>query len=132
MKDSLATAISDITQMLKSQDTAQQSPDKFRELLDTLYSYYMGLEDNKSFENCITGDKDYFINHLSLACERATSIDIISAFIMESGVRLIIDDLKKAADRGVKIRILQKSTTRFLKKSWQKAQPRNGIQRAFT
>ena len=40
----------------------------------------------------------------SMAC--AEQIDIIVSFLMESGVRLLLADLKQALDRGVKIRIL--------------------------
>lgn len=40
------------------------------------------------------------------AIRNAKSIRIIAAFIMESGVRLLIDDLNYAADRGAKIQIL--------------------------
>lgn len=56
--------------------------------------------------NCITGDDDHLINKLTKAFEKAEAIDIIVAFLMESGVKLLRDDLKKAMDRGVKIRIL--------------------------
>lgn len=106
MKDNLLPAISDITELLEKENINKQSSDKLHELLENLNSYYMGLDDSTPLKNSITGDRDYFINYLKPACERAVNIDMISAFIMESGVRLIIDDLKKAADRGVKIRIL--------------------------
>lgn len=43
---------------------------------------------------------------IKLALNRATSIDIIVSFLMESGVRSLISDLRSAIDRGVKIRIL--------------------------
>jgi len=37
---------------------------------------------------------------------RAVQIDMIVSFLMESGVRMILDDLEQALKRGVKIRIL--------------------------
>lgn len=43
---------------------------------------------------------------LKQAIRNAKSIRIIAAFVMESGVRLLIDDLNYAADRGAKIQIL--------------------------
>lgn len=37
---------------------------------------------------------------------RAKLIDIIVSFLMESGVRMLLSDLKSALHRGVRIRIL--------------------------
>ena len=45
-------------------------------------------------------------NELKKSFENAKSIDIIVSFLMESGVKLILNDLKKAIEKGVKIRIL--------------------------
>lgn len=56
--------------------------------------------------NCITGGDDHLIHRLREAFKKAKSIDIIVAFLMESGVKLLKDDLKEAMARGVKIRIL--------------------------
>lgn len=56
--------------------------------------------------NCITGDNDHLIYRLREAFKKAKSIDIIVAFLMEPGVKLLKDDLKEAMARGVKIRIL--------------------------
>ena len=36
----------------------------------------------------------------------ARQIDIIVSFLMESGVRMLLDDLKKALDSGTKVRVL--------------------------
>lgn len=58
------------------------------------------------YNNCITGDNDHLINRLREAFKKAKSIDIIVAFLMESGVKLLKNDLKEAMDRGIKIRIL--------------------------
>ena len=55
--------------------------------------------------NSITGDKDHLYNHLKLSFKEAHSIDIIVSFLMESGVKLILNDLKEAIDRGVRVRI---------------------------
>jgi len=56
--------------------------------------------------NAITGDKDYLYYRLKNSFKTAKSIDIIVSFLMESGVKLILNDLKDAIDRGVRIRIL--------------------------
>lgn len=56
--------------------------------------------------NAITGDENHLYNHLKKSIKNAVAIDIIVSFLMESGVKLIIDDLKEAIDREVKIRIL--------------------------
>lgn len=43
---------------------------------------------------------------LKMSMLRADKIDIIVSFLMESGVRMILKDLKAALDRGVEVRIL--------------------------
>lgn len=56
--------------------------------------------------NSITGDKDHIYPKLKQSFKIATTIDIIVSFLMESGVKLLLQDLKEALNRGVKIRIL--------------------------
>lgn len=56
--------------------------------------------------NAITGDKNHLYEHLKISFKNAFAIDIIVSFLMESGVKLILNDLKDAIDRGVKVRIL--------------------------
>lgn len=57
-------------------------------------------------ENCIVGDKDFLINRLREAFKKAVKIDIIVAFLMESGVKLLEQDLRDAVDRGIHVRVL--------------------------
>ena len=56
--------------------------------------------------NVITGNNNYLYYRLKEAIKKATSIDIIVSFLMGSGVKLILDDLKEAIDKGVRVRIL--------------------------
>lgn len=56
--------------------------------------------------NCITGNQDHFVNYLREAFKKAKSIDIIVAFLMESGVRLLEADLRSIKERNIPIRIL--------------------------
>jgi superfamily II DNA or RNA helicase/HKD family nuclease len=56
--------------------------------------------------NCSTGGNDYLLPKLTASLKRAKTIDIIVGFLMESGVKLLIEDLKQGADKGVRIRIL--------------------------
>ena len=56
--------------------------------------------------NSITGNKQYLINRLKTSIKNAKRIDIIVSFLMESGVKMLLNDLKEALDRGVNIRIL--------------------------
>lgn len=59
--------------------------------------------------NVMTGGRDqrrYLIYQLQESLKRADKVDIIVSFLMESGVRMILKDLKAALDRGVQIRIL--------------------------
>lgn len=57
----------------------------------------------------MTGDRNksrYLLYQLKLSMARAKQIDIIVSFLMESGVRILLSDLKAALQRGVRIRIL--------------------------
>lgn len=56
--------------------------------------------------NAFTGDNNNFYANLKESIINAKSIDIIVSFLMESGVKLIINDLKDKIDSGCKIRIL--------------------------
>ncbi len=59
-------------------------------------------ETDKVFTGMSAKLKDVLKNSI----KSAQRIDLIVSFLMESGVKLILDDLKDAADRGVPIRIL--------------------------
>ena len=57
----------------------------------------------------MTGDRNrnrFLYYQLKLSMRKAERIDIIVSFLMESGVRMILKDLKEALDRGVQVRIL--------------------------
>lgn len=57
----------------------------------------------------MTGDKNksrFLYYQLKMSMLKAKRIDIIVSFLMESGVRMILKDLKAALSRGVQIRIL--------------------------
>lgn len=60
-------------------------------------------------ENVSLGGDDrrnHLYSRLKECFKKADKIDIIVSFLMTSGVKLIIDDLKSAVDRGASIRIL--------------------------
>ena len=66
----------------------------------------------------MTGDRNksrFLLYQLKLSMAQAKQIDIIVSFLMESGVRMLLKDLKAALDRGVRIRIL---TGNYLGKIW--------------
>lgn len=59
--------------------------------------------------NSITGNSNrskYLYWQLKEDFKTAESIDFIVSFLMESGIKIILPDLRAAVDRGVKIRIL--------------------------
>ncbi len=56
--------------------------------------------------NCITGHNDHLYKHIQQSIHKATSIDIIVSFLMESGVKLIKKDLEEIKDKNIPIRIL--------------------------
>ena len=62
-----------------------------------------------SIENVLTGGDNkgrHLLYQLKLSMAMAESIDIIVSFLMESGVKMILQDLQAALDRGVPVRIL--------------------------
>ena len=57
----------------------------------------------------MTGDKNkgrFLYYQLKMSMHKAKQIDIIVSFLMESGVRMILKDLKEALDRGAVVRVL--------------------------
>ena len=57
----------------------------------------------------MTGDRDkrmYLYYQLIHSLKKAESVDIIVSFLMESGVKMLLDELDNALKRGAKIRIL--------------------------
>lgn len=57
----------------------------------------------------MTGDRNrsrFLYYQLRISMKKAKRIDIIVSFLMESGVKLILRDLREALDRGVQVRIL--------------------------
>ncbi|MDO9490952.1 DEAD/DEAH box helicase family protein [Acetobacterium sp.] len=56
--------------------------------------------------NCVTGAADHFYRYLKEAISGAEQIDMNVSFLMVSGIKLVLDDLKTAAAKGVNIRIL--------------------------
>lgn len=67
----------------------------------------MNLPTDINSPNVITGDEDNYLSHwLKQSITRANRIDIIVSFLMESGVKMLVEDLKDAIDRGAEVRIL--------------------------
>lgn len=56
--------------------------------------------------NCITGNQDHLYKHIQQSLHSAKSIDIIVSFLMESGVKLIKEDLEEIKNKNIPIRIL--------------------------
>ncbi|MDE7417057.1 MAG: DEAD/DEAH box helicase family protein [Lachnospiraceae bacterium] len=57
----------------------------------------------------MTGDRNrsrFLYYQLKMSLMKAKRVDIIVSFLMESGVRMILNDLRAALDRGVQVRIL--------------------------
>jgi len=75
-----------------------------------------GQEETDQLDNIVidstdvmTGGKNrsrFLYYQLKLSFMKAIRVDIIVSFLMESGVRMILKDLKMALDRGVQIRLL--------------------------
>ena len=57
----------------------------------------------------MTGDRNqsrFLYYQLKTSMLKAKRIDIIVSFLMESGIRMILDDIRNALDRGASVRIL--------------------------
>ena len=57
----------------------------------------------------MTGDRDkrrYLYYQLTHSMRKADRIDIIVSFLMESGVKMLLEELKQAMKRGATVRIL--------------------------
>lgn len=66
--------------------------------------------DNINFKdidnNCVTGDSNHLLPKLKEAFKKATEVKIIVAFLKDTGVKLLEDDIRELVDRGVNIKIL--------------------------
>lgn len=59
--------------------------------------------------NVMTGDRNrsrYLYYQLKMSMAEAEAVDISVSFLMESGVRMLLKNMKRALNRGVRIRIL--------------------------
>ena len=76
------------------------------------FNYTKELNTNVDYDyitDAMTGDRDarmHLYHQLFHSFEKADSVDIIVSFLMESGVKMLIEDLGNALKRGAKIRIL--------------------------
>lgn len=76
------------------------------------YSFNLNIHDEKirfPLTNVTTGGDDqrrYLYYQLKISMQTADAVDLIVSFLMESGVRMILNDLKAAVMRGARIRIL--------------------------
>jgi len=76
------------------------------EIRDILTDRDDSMNNMISNKNCSLGDSDHLVIRLKEALDRAVRIDLLVAFLMESGVRLIEEDLRKAVEKGIPVRIL--------------------------
>lgn len=74
-----------------------------------MVEYHLEEELNIEQTDVMTGDRNharFLYYQLKMSMKKAERMDIIVSFLMELGVRLLLNDLKEALDRGVKIRLL--------------------------
>lgn len=57
-------------------------------------------------DDCVLGGRDHLADRLNEPFKNAKSVDIIISFLMESGVKLLREELKDLLDREVPLRIL--------------------------
>lgn len=56
--------------------------------------------------NCLTGEETPLLPHLLEGLRHAKQVDLLVAFLMESGVNLLVENLKVAVNRGAGVRIV--------------------------
>ena len=64
----------------------------------------------------MTGGRDqsrFLYYQLKMSMLKAKGIDIIVSFLMESGIRMILNDIRNALDRGVPVRIKRPMASRL-------------------
>lgn len=74
-----------------------------------MVEYHFEEELNIEQTDVMTGDRNqarFLYYQLKMSMKKAKGMDIVVSFLMESGVRLLLKDLKEALERGVKIRLL--------------------------
>lgn len=74
-----------------------------------MVEYHLEEELKVEQTDVMTGDRNharFLYYQLKMSMKKAERIDIAVSFLMESGVQLLLKDLKKALNRGVKIRLL--------------------------
>lgn len=74
-----------------------------------MVEYHLEEELNVERTDVMTGDRNharFLYYQLKMSMKKAERMDIIVSFLMESGVRLLLKDLKEALNRGVKVRLL--------------------------
>ena len=66
-------------------------------------------EGNVAYSAVTTGDQGVdrqLLYQLNMCINKANKIDVIVSFLMTSGVKLLIKQLKRAVNRGARLRIL--------------------------
>ncbi|WP_252225793.1 DEAD/DEAH box helicase family protein [Caldicoprobacter algeriensis] len=86
---------------------------QIKEIYKKIEERYKNLLQQAGLSNirCFTGGNQDFLTELRNAIKNAVEIDIIVSFLLESGVRLIVEDLIEAKKQNAKIRII---TGRYL------------------
>ena len=86
------------------------------------------------YTDVMTGDKNrnrFLYYQLKMSMLKANKIDIIVSFLMESGVRMILKDLKAALDRGVGENSYRKLSRNYPAASFMSDKKRIGQQGRF-
>lgn len=76
----------------------QTDLDEIKDIYRKIEQRYEKLTQQAGFQNikCFTGGNENFLTELRKAIQKAVEINIIVSFLLESGVRLIIEDLIEA------------------------------------
>ncbi|MGB9812181.1 MAG: phospholipase D-like domain-containing protein [Thermovenabulum sp.] len=91
-------------------DITLEDVDKIYKKLENIYNQLL-LKQYIEFKKCFCGGNENFLIELKKSFSKAIEINLIVSFLLESGVRLIIEDLVEARKRNCPISII---TGRYL------------------
>ncbi len=94
----------------KIEEASIEDLEKIYRKLESIYNKLL-IKQNIDLKKCFCGGNENFLLELKKSFSKAVEINLLVSFLLESGVRLIIEDLAEAKKRNCPIRIV---TGRYL------------------
>lgn len=94
----------------KIEEASIEDLERIYRKLESIYSQLL-IKQDIDLKKCFCGGNENFLLELKKSFSKAVEINILVSFLLESGIRLIIEDLAEAKKRNCTIRII---TGRYL------------------